>query len=213
MAKKKVLITLPKGAARYPWLNTADSKFGDPRYKCDIISEAGMSGDIMAVISDALDEHFDKVVEEKTGKYNEIFKDELPYFEEDGQVTFRTSLNKNGKSKRTGETWENKITFYGANGKPLPEGKCPKIGGGSVLRISCELNDWDVPETEGRGKDKVTNLKVGMSLRIKGVQVIEPRQDAAGPASAESMGFEEEEGYSYDPDSFEEVDDGSPDDF
>jgi hypothetical protein len=205
MARKQ--ITTPRGTAVYPWLNTADAKFGDPKYKCDLRVDASDAEALCAQIEDALAEHFDAVVEaeEGSGKYTEIFKEEVPFFEEDGNVIFRTSLNKTGKNSKTGETWENKIAFFDASQspKPIPHNQLPKIGGGSDLRISCELNTWKMPETEGRGKAKVTNLKVGISLRIKAVQVIAARQGAA-EVSASASGFGGEEGgYSYDPDSFD----------
>lgn len=211
----KPTITTPKGAAKFPWLNTPDTKFGDPKYKVDLMVDVGTGGleELTADLEDRLEDYFDKVLEaeESSGKYKEIYKEELPFFEEDGQVLFRCTLNKNGKNKKTGEEWENKIAFYDAKGKPIPAGQVPKIGGASVLRVSCEVNLWKMPETEGRGKAKVTNLKVGLSLRIKGVQVIEALQGGNGPASASSMGFEEEEGYSYDPDSFDAGDDEEED--
>lgn len=201
----KPTITTPKGTARYPWLNTADTKFGDPKFKVDLLVDEGESSALCAKLEDQLEDFYQKTLdkEEGSGKYNEIFKEELPFFEEDGQVLFRCTLNQLGKNRKTGETWTNKISFYDAKGKPIPEGMVPKIGGASVLRVSCEVNCWPMPETEGRGKAKVTNLKVGLSLRIKGVQVIEAKQGGNGPASASSMGFGEEEGYSYDPDAFD----------
>ncbi|WP_432473701.1 hypothetical protein [Amphritea sp. HPY] len=209
MAKKT--ITTPRGTARYPWLNTADTKFGDPKYKVDLMVESGSVGDFGAKIEDALEDHFNAILDkEQGGKYREIFKAELPFFEDGGETLFRCSLNKIGKSKKTGETWENKITFYDAKGRPIPEGMAPKIGGASILRVSCELNTWTRPNVEGRGSAKVTDLEVGISLRIKGVQVIEAKQGGNGPASAESMGFGEEEGYSYDPDAFD-ADEGGND--
>ena len=195
----KPTITTPKGTARYPWLNTADTKFGDPKYKVDLLVDAGDAADLIAKLSDKLEDYFQGILEkeEASGKYGEIFKEELPCFEEDGLVQFRCSLNKDGKNRRTDETWENKISFYDAKGKPIPVAQVPKIGGESILRVSCEVNLWSMAETEGRGRDKVTNLKAGLSLRIKGVQVIEAKQGGNGDASASSMGFEEEEGYSY----------------
>jgi len=36
----KATQTTPKGTARYPWLNTADTKFGDPKYKVDLLVDA-----------------------------------------------------------------------------------------------------------------------------------------------------------------------------
>lgn len=212
MAKKT--IALPRGTAKFPWLNQPDTKYGED-YKCDLMVELGDCNEVCAQIEDELEDYFQKEAEkaEASGKYRSIEKAELPFFEEGGLMLFRTKLNKNGKNKKTGEEWINKITFYDAKGKPIPEGQVPKIGGGSVLRINCEYNFWPRTNIEGRGDNKVMDLELGVSLRIKGVQVIEARQGGGPAASAESMGFGEEEGYSYDPDSFDAGADGEDEDF
>jgi len=215
MAKK--LLTTPKGVAKYPWLTKADAKFGDPKYKVDLIvpdDAEGLDG-FTAKLADLLNEHFENIKEERSGEFDDIVLEEVPWFEEEDGTAFRCGLNKSGKNKKTGETWENKISFYSAGGKPLDSGSVPKIGGGSVLRISIEPRLWTMPDSEGRGKSKKTFLKVGISLRIKGVQILEVH-NITPTQSAEDHGFGEEEGFEYNPDEFAGTgsdDSGNPDDF
>lgn len=201
MAKK--LLTTPKGRAVYPWLNKADDKFGAPKYKVDLVVDAGEASELTAKLEDLLEDFYQDVIErEGAGKYDEIYKDELPFFEEDGNVTFRSTVNKNGKNKK-GDTWENKVSFYDASAKFIDEDKRPRVGGGSLIRVSFEPNLWTMPDTEGRGKAKKTTLKVGISMRLKGVQIFEVQQ-GGGAQSAAEMGFGAEEGgYQYDPNEFD----------
>lgn len=201
----KALLTTPKGTAKYPWLNKADDKFGDPKYKTELVVNSADTTDLTAKLEDLLEDYYQSVLEREGqgGKFAEIFKDEMPYYEEDGNVIFKASLNKNGKKKSTGEEWENKVSFYDAGGRFIPEGKRPVVGGGSTIRISFEPNLWTIPETEGRGNSKKTNLKVGISMRLKGIQVISAQQGGS-ERSASDMGFGAEEGgFQYDPDAFD----------
>jgi hypothetical protein len=202
----KELMYTPRGAARYPWLNDADTKFGDPVYKTDLLCEENDSANLTAKLEDMLNAYFEDVLEREGGttQYKEIFKDDLPFYSEDGKVIFRLKLNKLGKNKKSGETWENKVSFFdGVNAAFMPEGKRPKVGGGSTIGCSFEPNLWTIPVVEGRGKDKTTSLKVGISLRLKGVQVIVPRQ-GAGNEAAGGAGFSgDASGYQYDPEAFD----------
>ena len=46
----KATLTTPKGTARYPWLNTSDTNFGDPKYKVDLIVDSGeRKGNILTI--------------------------------------------------------------------------------------------------------------------------------------------------------------------
>ena len=210
----KELLTIPKGVASYPWLNKADDKFGPAKYKCDLLVPIDTTTDLTAKLEDLLTEFYEGVVEREgdSGKYSDILKADMPYFEEDGQIVFRSSVNQFGENNK-GDKWENKVGFYDAKGRFIPEDKRPRVGGGSILKLSIEPRLWAIPATEGRGKAKKTILNVGIKLVLKGVQVLEAKQGGNAP-SAEKMGFGEEEGFEYDPDAFDtdSAADGSTDD-
>ena len=201
----KQLYTTPKGIAAYPWLNKADDKFGPPTYKVDLNTDINEASELTAKLQDILDAHYDEVVErEGAGSYDEIKKADAPFWEdEDDKMVFRVKVNKDGKNKKTGETWENKVSFYDSNGRFMPEGKRPIVGNGSTIRVSFEITTYAIAKTEGKGKNQKKWLEVGISLRLKAIQVFSVQQ-GAGNASASAMGFEAEDGgYEYDPDAFD----------
>lgn len=210
----KELLTTPKGEASYPWLNKADEKYNPVRYKTNLIVDANDASELVAKLEDILEEHYQTISEkEADSNYDEIRKADLPFYEEDGKIIFTTHVNKFGKNAKTGDEWENKVAFYDAGGKFMPEKKRPLVGGGSIIRVSFEPNLWAMPDSEGKGKSKKLFLDVGLSMRLKGIQVISVSQ-GGGERSAESMGFGVEEGgYEYNPDEFDndsmEADEGT----
>lgn len=203
----KVLKITPKGTAQYPHLHKSDiykgddGRTSDPMFKVDLICPEDDAEELVGFLEGMLKDAKEQA-EQDNDKYNEIFIDEdiIPFYTEDGETTFKLKLNENGENKKTGETWKNKPSIFDARGKRIA--KVPAIGGGSVLKVSFEPYTWTMPESEGRGKSKVTNLKVGISLRLKAVQIIKLEQFNA--ASAESMGFGVEEGFAYDPNEFDD---------
>lgn len=200
----KELLTTPKGTTSYPWLNKADEKFPPAKYKTDLIVEVGEAGELTDKLEAILDDHFQEVSKrEADSNYEEIRKSDLPFYEEDGNIIFRTTVNKEGKNKKTGETWENKVGFFDAAGKFMPEGKRPKIGNGSIIKVSFEPNLYAMADAEGKGKAKKTYLNVGVAMRLKAIQVLSVADNAA-QQSAASVGFGVEEGgFEYNPDDFD----------
>ena len=196
MAYKK--FTLPKGVAIYPWLNKADSKFDEPTYKCGLAVPEEQAQPLIEKLQDTFDVFYQEECE-KAGK-KKMKTEDMPWEEdENGNVVFKTKLNQFGKSKVTGEEWENKIAFFDAAGQPLSV--VPKIGGGSILKISVEARPWNV------------SGKLGLKLNIKAIMVIEPK-DQVSTKSASDFGFEAEEGgYTYDPESFDDYEVDSAGDY
>ena len=196
---KLAQVTTPKGTAIYPHLNKADAKFGDPVYKTDLKIPLEHTDQFQAKIQDVFEEFFADKKESEAGNYADIYAEDLPFYEEDGFLIVRTKLNKIGKNRKDGSTWENKIAFYDSQRQPIPRERLPLIGGASILRVSCEIVPYAMAQTEGKGKNKVTNLGCGISLRIVAVMVIEARNEVPEKSAAE-LGFDEDEdGYSYDP--------------
>ena len=79
--------------------------------------------------------------------------------------------------------------FDSAN-KPVED----RVGGGSVIRISAEVRPWFVP-----------TMGVGLTLRMKGVQIQELKSPSSGGESASDHGFDEVEGFKAE--TFESLDD------
>lgn len=197
----KQLLVTPKGAARYPHLNKPDEYQGGPAtYKTDLLCDINEASSLTAKLEDMLEDFYQGVLEkEGDGKYDEIFKDELPFYEDEGQMLFRCKVKRDGG--KGDNTWENKVNFFDAQRNFIKEAHRPNVGGGSVLRVQFEPYCWQMPGAEGRGANKKSFLKVGISLRLKGIQIFEVQQ---GGGSANASGFEAEEGgYAYDPDAFD----------
>ena len=170
-------IITPKGTARYPWLNKADTKWHElGEYKVDLL------------IPKADAEPLIKMIEEKfaqTKAMNKSKKDApRPYFadvtedgDETGMVVFKCK-NKNRINSKTGEVWDRKPIIVDAKGKPCD----PNIGGGSKLRLKLELYGWSNAA-----------LGTGVSLQIKAVQIVELQEIVRTADFGEVEGFEADE--------------------
>lgn len=201
----KVLKITPRGTAIYPKIHKADvytdedGKQTPPSFKVEMACDEAASAELVASLEAMLQAELEAADEDKYEGV-EIDDDVLPFYTEDGKTIFKIKLNEIGENKKTGETWKNKPNVYDSKGRDIKV--CPPIGNGSTLKVSFEPYTWSMPYSKGKGKNKQTFLRVGISLRMKGVQVIKLEQ--FGGASAESMGFGvEEDGFEYDPNEFE----------
>ncbi len=100
--------------------------------------------------------------------------------EETGEVEFKFTKKASGITK-AGKKWSSKPVLCDALGRPITT----EVGGGSLVKISFEFDPegYFIPGT-GAG---------GLSLKLKGVQVL--RLVQFGAATASSCGFGVEEGY------------------
>lgn len=196
----KQLKVTPKGKAIYPHLHKADDKFKEVVYKTKLECDAEDAAKLVKELTTMAEERLEAEQDKNDGNYAEVYLDDLPFYDEDDSTFFSLKLNKHGENKKTGDKWENKPLVYDAKRNIIR--KVPAIGGGSIIKVSFEPYTWTMPETEGRGKAKVTNLKVGISLRLKGIQIFKLEQYTAADASAMGFDEEDEDGFEYDPDAF-----------
>lgn len=195
MAKK--LRTTTKGRAIFPRLSgEPDTKFNKLGVWSVKLAQSGAEGaqliaDIEAARKEALAEA-EVQYQEKTKEYKALTPKQragkkppekpkmadAPYFvdEESGDVTFTFKLTASGETKDK-KPFTQKPALFDASGKPI-KGDI-KIGGGSVIRVSYELNTFVAP------------IGAGASLRLKGVQIIELIEFGG---DATYYGFEPEEG-------------------
>lgn len=127
---------------------------------------------------------YDKETEEPTGEVEFKFK--------------RTASGVVKNGPRAGTKWTAKPDLFDAKGRKI--GKGANIWGGSEGKIAFHATPYFVAGTAA----------CGLTLRLQGVQVIELVSN--GSRSADSYGFGEEAGYSYDPDDYREDEDKSDDD-
>lgn len=120
---------------------------------------------------------------------------DLPYKddpENEGQYIVNFKMNASYKDKTSGKVKELKPALVDAKKKTLNPKL--KIGGGSQIRVSFQIIPFF---TEAVG--------YGISLRMGGVQVLELVEFSGN--SAESLGFEEEDGFESSEDSGDDSDD------
>ena len=124
--------------------------------------------------------------------YSEVYDKETE--EPTGEVEFLFKKTASG-TRKDGKKWTAKPDLFDAKGQLL--GKGVAIWGGSKIKVNFEASSYFVA---GQGM-------AGVSLRMNAVQIIE--LVSAGGRSASDYGFEEEDGFEYDPEDYKEEADGA----
>jgi hypothetical protein len=183
--EKRTRITTPKGVAVFPWLNKPDTKWkpeGEYRVKVRIPTEAAQP------LIDQLQPTHDAIVKESKAAFAKNPKNKgkkwnnkvIDFYttvvdengDETGEVEFNFKRRASGISAKTNEPWSIKPDLFDAKGKPLnPDAK---VFGGSIVKVSFEVNSYDKP------------IGTGISLSLCAVQVIKLVE---GQRSAEQYGF------------------------
>ena len=183
MAEKKKVerFVSPKGIASYPYLTHPDTKFNpDGEYKVSLIVASDDASKTIAFLTEKHRAAVAQVKKENAGK--RVKEGDLPIIEnEDGTVTFKFKMKAKVIPKK-GEPFEQQPALFDAKGKPLT-GET-KVGGGSTIKVCYEVVPY-----------YTAIAGVGISLRLKAVQIIELKEYSGGGGNAESYGFGEEEGF------------------
>jgi len=175
--------TTPKGIAKYPWLNTPDTKFNpDGDFKVTIVLGADEAAPIIKFLDERLEASIARAKKENVGK--KIREADPPYKtnEETGEVevTFKMKAKVNMKN---GDSFEQKPAIFDSKLTPL---KNVNVGGGSTIKVNYECFGF-----------YTSMIGAGVSLRLKAVQVLNLIEFSGG-ASASAMGFKQEEGFEQD---------------
>jgi hypothetical protein len=181
MSDKKRL-TSPKGVAVWPKVNEPDTKFDVKGiFSCGLRMSAASAAPMIATLTQMYDEYYASEVRDAKKK---LKKCDLPWKEctndsgnPTGEIEFKFKLTAKIDTK-DGRTIEQRPILFDAKMRPMND----RVGGGSIVRIGFEPNLWNVPATG-----------VGMTLRLKAVQVIELKE--FGGRTAKDFGFSEEEGF------------------
>lgn len=194
MAKEKaVRMTTPKGIASYPHLNKPDTRFNpDGEFKVTLVLGEEAANKMAEKMQAVADKAYDDAVEAAKGSNKKkITKADVLKPQEDadgnetGQYVFTAKMKAHVKPKK-GDAFDQAPVVFDAHGKQI-KGELPKIGGGSTLKLNCELIPYYVASTK----------EAGCSLRLKAVQIIDLVEWGA---NAESYGFGDEDGYTADDD-------------
>ena len=209
---KRPQFVSPKGRFRYPKLNDPDygnDKHRKPNgeYNVQLILKAG-SPEAQKLIKDLTPLHQEALATaseqfkelslkarkafEKDGKtgpsLNALFETlyDKETEEETGEIGFKFATKASGvyqSGPKKGKPWKRKPEIFDAKGKRMFP--APAIWGGTEGKVSFEAGGYFVEGTAA----------AGLKLYLKGVQVL--KLVSEGGASAESMGFGEEDGYEY----------------
>jgi hypothetical protein len=201
LADKKVkrpTYTTPVGIARYPHLNKADTRFNaDGDYKCDVRLVADDAA------TTALIERLETLRDEKLAEFEANEKKAKDKIEvasvfttefddegnETGYVIIKTKLNATGKDKK-GEVFTNEPKLFDAESNVMP--KSVQIWSGSKVIVAGTVNTYAFVKKMDK-KSGAREIEVGVSLKCRGVQVIE--LVSGGGQTAESFGFKKQAGY------------------
>ena len=181
--KKAERFVSPKGTASYPYLTKPDTKFNpDGEYKVSLIVASDAASKVIDFLTEQHNAAVAKAKKESAGK--RVKEGDLPFIEnDDGTVTFKFKL-KAKVTPKNGAPFEQKPVLFDAKGKPLV-GEL-KVGGGSTIKVSYEVVPY-----------YTAIAGAGISLRLKAVQIIELKEYSGG-STADSYGFDEEEGFEAD---------------
>ncbi|MGY6517444.1 MAG: hypothetical protein ACXIUZ_01900 [Lysobacteraceae bacterium] len=188
MSKKNPKLNTPIGVLMFPHLLEPDTKFNaDGEYKADMrleIDEAQGLIDKLEAIRDAYAEEIRKE-NKKYARYN--MADVVEIIEDDSGEEYarvRAKLKAIVRVKKTGKSFTQKPDLFDAAGRPIkPASLSNGVWSGTRAKFALEV----VPYAMDSSK------LIGVSLRLKAVQIIE--LVAGGGGTAEDYGFGEEEGF------------------
>lgn len=190
-------ITSPTGVAAFPWLNKPDTKYNaDGEYRVRLVLPK-KDKEVKAFI-ESLDEAHEKAVEVMRKRVAEdkgaaaakkMKIADAPYKDEDdkdtgkptGNVVVNFKMKALVKSKKTGEEFEQRPTIFDAKGNQVDP--CPRIGSGSKIKVSAFVVPFYTAQ-----------VGAGISLRLRGVKIIDLVEFGGGDASSHGFG-DEEDGY------------------
>lgn len=182
--KKQKMLTSPKGRAVWPKLNEPDTRFEpDGVYKVSLVVPAAEAKAMIAELTKEYEAYYAAEVKEAKKKFK---KADLPWTEalndageETGDIEFSFKMAAKYTTK-DGSVVEQRPVLFDAKTRPMTD----RIGGGSLIRVGFTTHLWNVAATG-----------VGLTLRMKAVQVLELKQWSPSARKASDFGFSEEEGF------------------
>lgn len=183
MKTKSTRITSPKGSAVYPWLNEPDRRFDQTGVYSVSLRVKADDKDVVTfvdMIKKIADEMYAQVIKETKKKAK---KADLPIKDvidvdgnETGEIDIKFKLKSQGGQGE--KTWVQRPALFDSKGKPMND----KVGGGSTIKVGCEAVPFFSP-----------TVGVGVTLRLKAVQILELQEFNGGASSA--SWFTSEQGF------------------
>ena len=200
-----------KGTLKYPHLTSVDygtDEFPkeDGEFNTKLILSASDAEAFRESLSE-IHERADELGKVAEGKRKTPARKKNPYVlaeignpvyddneEETGEIEINFKTKASGTDKKTDKKWTKVLPIFDAKAKTIED--CPSIWGGTVAKLSFTTKPYFVAGTG----------QAGLAFYLNGVQVID-LVSGNGGASADGLGFGEEEGFEA-----EEADTGGFDD-
>jgi hypothetical protein len=175
---KYVRLVSPKGVAVYPRLNTPSTKFKEEgEYSVKLAIPMADATQFLEQIKSITREFYKEQC--ALLKKDKLSVRDFPWEEDGDKVTVKFA-NVAKITAKSGQVYEMKVALLDSKGSPITD----LIGAGSILKVAAEVKPWYVPA-----------MGVGVSLRLKAVQVIDLKSPSQ-LVSAEQFGFStDEEGF------------------
>lgn len=174
-----------KGKAKWCKVFEPDTRFNDDgEYSTQVILPVAEAAQVCEQLEALVDEEYAKLVKEKPALKVGLSK--RPVFEhevdengnETGNVVFKTKLKALIRGKN-GTNYPQKVNVV--DSKRTPMSGTQLVGNGSVIKVAVEPNTYYMP----------SNKQVGVSLRLKALQVIDLIEHGG---SIDNL-FDEEDGF------------------
>lgn len=182
-----------KGKAEWAKIHTPDTKFNpDGDFSINVIMSEEEAAPIEEKLQELLDVYVEELLKENPKIKNTLRKADVLSREVDengdetGNVVFKCKRKAKIHSKKSGKTYEQRVTVVDSKKKPTTV----DVGNGSIVKVAVDPSPYYVAATK----------MSGMSLRLQAVQIIDLVEYKGSAASV----FDEEEGY------IEENTDNSP---
>ncbi len=171
MARTKM--TSPKGVAVWPWLNEPDTRWDTSEYKVSLKVYGKPAMEFTQLLEEFYKQGYTDLAKEL--KKPKLKKANMPWSEvvdDQGNLTGEIEFKFKNKSsyEYEGKTIENRVALIDRAGKIVES----RIGSGSEIKIGFEPYVWHVP-----------SMGVGMTLRLKAVQVLELVEYGGGSSSGD----------------------------
>lgn len=213
----RLKLTTPTGTAFYPKIHTPDTKFTpEGVFECAVILTEEEAQPLIEKLTkfsaDAVEAEKKSIMADtsvpmgkRTQKVSSLKVADIPvktlYDDETGEPTGMVSIKFKMKASykdKSGNTKHQKPSLFDASKPPKPLSPDVQVWGGSQVRVAGEATVYNTAA-----------LGMGISLRLSAVQVIKLVSGSGEGATADSYGFQGEEGGYESSDSDSAFSDGS----
>ena len=176
--------TTPAGIAIWPRLVTPDTKFTpEGEYSVSIKFSGEDAKTVVTRVKQFAKNAYESLCREQGKPKLKVAQIPIQQ-DEEGNWVLKAKLKAKVTTSK-GTTWEQRPTIFDSRGNPMKPEQIPNVGGGSVIKACVEIAPY-----------YTAMLGAGISLRLRGVQIITLVEYSSGEVNAAAMGFtEEEQGY------------------